>query len=143
MGADGGRRKKKNPSSKKYGIIRSQSTLTCWGTPFPLHFKPLLLRFSTIATTSLPVYSGYPVSQLAAGGRAGGFPPFVIQSPRGMCCIVRGESSQRYSAHYSPSRAITHSQYPPGSEENIDQRSLFPHPGYRLGKNKIITIQLS
>lgn len=54
VGADGGRQRKKNPRSKKYGIIRSQSTLTCWGMPFPLHFKPLLLRFSTIATTSLP-----------------------------------------------------------------------------------------
>lgn len=111
--------------------------------PSPLHFKPLLLRFSTTATSSLPVCTGCPVSQLAAAGQAGGFPPCVIQSPWGMCCIVRGDSSQRYSAHYSPSRTITHSQYPPGSEENIDQRSLPPHPGYRLGKNNYDTTAIN
>lgn len=71
-----GKGRKKNPKSKKYGIIRSQSTLTCWGMPFPPHFKPFLLRFPTIASASLPVCAGYPAPQLAAAS-----PPCVIQSP--------------------------------------------------------------
>lgn len=64
-----GVKKKKNHKRKKYGIIRSQSTLTCWGMPFPLHFKPLLLRFSTIATSSLPVCAGYPCPSWLLLGR--------------------------------------------------------------------------
>lgn len=122
---------KKNPKGKNMESYAARACLPAGGC----HFLRILNLYCLVLAPLPPAASlSALVTRVPAGGCwAGGFPPCVIQSPWGMCCIVRGDSSQRYSAHYSPSRAITHLQYPPGSEENIDQRSLFPHPGYRLG----------
>lgn len=110
--------------------------------PFPLHFKPLPLPFSTIASSSLPpslpgCLCWLPQSQLAA--------PHAWFSLLEGCAALCGVSHPRGILHITaPAGPLLTGEILPAHKGTSTKDPCFPTPGYRLGKkwNKIITIRL-